>query len=99
MPRGLARGILTGAGCRKSHATSSDMFPNRPTFARPEGKGVRRLRLTPLDSWLRGQDLNLRPLGYEPNELPGCSTPRQEIDYKLSSVRLLAADGVVGDFR
>ena len=21
--------------------------------------------------------MNLRPLGYEPNELPGCSTPRQ----------------------
>jgi hypothetical protein len=27
---------------------------------------------------LRGQDLNLRPSGYEPDELPGCSTPRQE---------------------
>ena len=25
----------------------------------------------------RGQDLNLRPRGYEPRELPGCSTPRQ----------------------
>ena len=25
---------------------------------------------------MRGQDLNLRPSGYEPDELPGCSTPR-----------------------
>src|SRR2546427_7613826 len=27
--------------------------------------------------WLRGVDLNHRPLGYEPNELPDCSTPRK----------------------
>jgi hypothetical protein len=29
-------------------------------------------------SWLRGVDLNHRPLGYEPNELPDCSTPRND---------------------
>ena len=29
-----------------------------------------------LEIWLRGRDLNPRPLGYEPNELPDCSTPR-----------------------
>jgi hypothetical protein len=28
--------------------------------------------------WLRGLDLNQRPSGYEPDELPDCSTPRTE---------------------
>ena len=26
---------------------------------------------------MRGEDLNLRPAGYEPAELPDCSTPRK----------------------
>ena len=26
--------------------------------------------------WLRGLDLNQGPSGYEPDELPDCSTPR-----------------------
>ncbi len=29
------------------------------------------------DVWLREPDLNRRPSGYEPDELPDCSTPRQ----------------------
>ena len=34
-----------------------------------------------MKAWLRGRDLNPRPLGYEPNELPDCSTPRHSVKY------------------
>ncbi len=33
--------------------------------------------------WLRGPDLNRRPSGYEPDELPNCSTPRPIGDYYI----------------
>ena len=49
----------------------------------PNKKRATRL-LYPAKIWLRGLDLNQRPFGYEPNELPGCSTPRRrDIIYYL----------------
>ena len=44
--------------------------------------------LASLEIWLRGRDLNPRPLGYEPNELPDCSTPRhvaEQVSYHARS--------------
>jgi hypothetical protein len=40
---------------------------------------------TLLKGWLRGVDLNHRPLGYEPNELPDCSTPRSDHSNRYQS--------------
>jgi hypothetical protein len=34
--------------------------------------------------WLRESDLNQRPSGYEPDELPGCSIPRWFGDRRFS---------------
>ena len=39
-----------------------------------------------LRKWWRGLDLNQRPSGYEPDELPDCSTPRRAEDGTRPSV-------------
>ena len=37
--------------------------------------------------WLRELDLNQRPSGYEPDELPGCSIPRQTLVRPIADLR------------
>ena len=39
-------------------------------------------------NWLRGLDLNQRPSGYEPDELPGCSTPRVENRFDVDAAQI-----------
>jgi hypothetical protein len=43
--------------------------------------------------WLRGLDLNQRPLGYEPNELPDCSTPQFEYSETASRCQDFSPSG------
>ena len=53
------------------------LVPRCPSEARNSTAG--RAQAPSGAKWLRGWDLNPRPPGYEPDELPGCSTPRHGI--------------------
>ena len=59
--------VRSRAHCRSEDDCSTDKRKTLDSQLRTEGF-----------KW-RGQDLNLRPRGYEPRELPGCSTPRQGV--------------------
>src|SRR5687767_1119557 len=70
--------------------------PRRPEPRDPETKRGRCLSTGPL-SWWRGWDLNPRPPGYEPDELPDCSTLRRadEISSRLATAYQAEAEGAV----
>ena len=48
---------------------------------------TRRMAAIVCSSWLRELDLNQRPSGYEPDELPDCSIPRQRIQWRSLPIR------------
>src|SRR5215468_4639820 len=52
-------------------------MPQRPSGPRTARGPVTRTGPDLRFRWWRGRDLNPRPSGYEPDELPDCSTPRR----------------------
>src|SRR5512144_1015150 len=80
--RGLRR---TRAGCRTTQQTKSPAIRSQE----PDLPGF---------FWLREVDLNHRPSGYEPDELPGCSIPRKTVAL-IARTRYLAIGAGLGKGR
>ena len=74
--------VLGLTSCAAGWSSSVARWAHNPEVAGsnpvPATKRRRRPCPGPFFFSLRGQDLNLRPLGYEPSELPSCSTPRHK---------------------
>ena len=64
--------------CDFFHVTQVYCFSHRFPSVKMQGENKRKpcKPQTYKVFWLRGEDLNLWPSGYEPDELPNCSTPR-----------------------
>src|SRR5205823_4669942 len=70
--------VLDKTGVRPARCADTNFSAHTSTKSQRRRKQTR-LAISPRvggKKWLRGLDLNQRPSGYEPDELPGCSTPR-----------------------
>jgi uncharacterized membrane protein len=78
----LRHALLIGVAGPRTHTHTHSMH-EQAAPRRDEARSGRasQVLVSTVHIWLRGQDLNLRPLGYEPNELPGCSTPRLNFEF------------------
>ena len=68
-------GLKTAVFCPENHAENVGR-KNQRGFCKPPKTLELCGSWLAIIAWLRGTDLNRRPLDYEPNELPDCSTPR-----------------------
>ena len=59
----------------ESEGEAGHRSPSTKKRQTPKWRQIGGAILTPF--WWRELDLNQRPFGYEPNELPGCSIPRR----------------------
>src|SRR5262249_5762801 len=73
--RSTAEPAQTGRRAAPGPATREDTAGRR--HHGPGTTKARNLNDSGPSTWWRGRDLNPRPSGYEPDELPDCSTPRR----------------------
>jgi hypothetical protein len=70
--------MVAGVGFEPTTSGPGPVKPGRMEECQPGFSGLRKTAVNAEEKeWLRGLDLNQRPPGYEPDELPGCSTPRK----------------------